>query len=159
MKYLRSTKLGYKIIEIRKSEFVAKTQLLWPFPYVHSSALVEFLFLCKVHLSKYFITTKYYWFIKETHYSLFQLFYYLHTVVFNVKLLLNFKMYTIRKKTFNSNPLNFQPYSFRENIKNFIQNFGDIKKLFKMPSWLHFLVMFYSGMRAICFFCKNKEKT
>ena len=28
MKYLRSTTLGYKNIEIRKSEFVAKTQLL-----------------------------------------------------------------------------------------------------------------------------------
>ena len=28
LKYLRSTKLGYKDIEIRKSEFVAKTQLL-----------------------------------------------------------------------------------------------------------------------------------
>ena len=29
MKYLRSTTLGYKDIEIRKSEFVAKTQLLF----------------------------------------------------------------------------------------------------------------------------------
>ena len=28
LKYLRSTALGYKDIEIRKSEFVAKTQLL-----------------------------------------------------------------------------------------------------------------------------------
>ena len=29
LKYLRSTTLGYKDIEIRKSEFVAKTQLLY----------------------------------------------------------------------------------------------------------------------------------
>ena len=31
MKYLRSTTLGYKDIEIRKSEFVAKTQFLYRF--------------------------------------------------------------------------------------------------------------------------------
>ena len=29
LKYLRSTTLGYKDIEIKKSEFVAKTQLIW----------------------------------------------------------------------------------------------------------------------------------
>jgi len=29
LKYLRSTTLGYKDIKIRKSDFVAKTQLLW----------------------------------------------------------------------------------------------------------------------------------
>jgi len=41
LKYLRSTTLGYKDIEIKKSEFVAKTQLLSIYFISHRIAITE----------------------------------------------------------------------------------------------------------------------